>query len=89
MPEHSFSYDLGYRPIAATGREHDGLAQPTAAGFAPYLQTYTLDPVGDILRMNHVSGAVTVWHRGYDYAQDGNHLLKTSLPGDDPDDPQT
>ena len=100
-PTQSFAYDPLYRLIAATGREHDGLAQPTAAGFAPiahpqdtqaqrnYLQTYTYDPVGNILRMKHVSGGVTVWHRGYDYAQDGNHLLKTSLPGDDPDDPQT
>ena len=77
------------------------LAQPTAAGFAPiahpqdtqaqrnYLQTYTYDPVGNILRMKHVSGGVTVWQRGYDYAQDGNRLLATSLPGDDVDDPQT
>ena len=39
--------------------------------------------------MKHVSGGVTVWQRGYDYAQDGNRLLKTSLPGDDVDDPQT
>jgi len=57
-PTQSFTYDPLYRLIAATGREHDGLAQPTAAGFAPiahpqdtqaqrnYLQTYTYDPVG-------------------------------------------
>ena len=100
-PTQSFTYDPLYRLIAATGREHDGLAQPTAAGFAPiahpqdtqaqrnYLQTYTYDPVGNILRMKHVSGGVTVWQRGYDYAQDGNRLLATSLPGDDVDDPQT
>jgi RHS repeat-associated protein len=98
-PTQSFTYDPVYRLVEATGREHDGLAQPTAAGFAPiahpqdtqaqrnYVQSYVYDPVGNIERMKHVSGGVTVWHRGYKYADGGNRLEKTSLPGDDVEDP--
>jgi len=100
-PEQVFSYDAIYRLIEAEGREHDTLSQPTATGFTPishpqntqaqrrYVQSYTYDSVGNILRMKHDSGGVTQWHRGYDYAFAGNRLLKTSLPGDDLNDPQT
>jgi RHS repeat-associated protein len=99
-PTQSFTYDPLYRLTQATGREHDALPQPTAEGFAPiahpqdtqaqrnYLQTYTYDPAGNILRMKHSSGGVTVWHRGYTYATTGNRLLATTLPGDDLEDPE-
>lgn len=100
-PEQVFSYDPVYRLIEAEGREHDPLTQPTATGFTPinhpqntqaqrrYVQSCVYDQVGNIKRMKHASGGVTQWHRGYDYASDGNRLLKTSLPGDDVDDEQT
>jgi RHS repeat-associated protein len=99
-PTQSFTYDPLYRLTQATGREHDALPQPTAEGFAPiahpqdtqaqrnYAQTYTYDPAGNILRMKHSSGGVTVWHRGYTYATTGNRLLATTLPGDDLEDPE-
>jgi len=90
-----------YRLIEAEGREHDTLVLPTATGFTPishpqntqaqrrYVQSYAYDEVGNILRMKHDSGGVTQWHPGYDYALTGNRLLKTSLPGDDVNDPAT
>ncbi|HWB77212.1 MAG TPA: SpvB/TcaC N-terminal domain-containing protein [Nannocystaceae bacterium] len=57
-----------------------------------YEQTYVYDEVGNITRMRHQAGNgsfTEIWTRGYDYAEDGNRLLATSLPGDDVEDPDT
>jgi RHS repeat-associated protein len=68
--------------------DNDGSAVRT------YLETYLYDEVGNILRMKHQGGTEAspgsvLWHRGYHYATGSNVLLKTSLPGDDVEDPDT
>jgi YD repeat-containing protein len=68
--------------------DNDGSAVRT------YLETYVYDEVGNILRMKHQGGTEAspgsvLWHRGYHYATGSNVLLKTSLPGDDVEDPDT
>ncbi|MCY1012048.1 RHS repeat-associated core domain-containing protein [Nannocystis pusilla] len=100
-PTQSFVYDGLYRLTSATGREHATLTMPTAEGFAPiahpqdiqaqrnYRQTFTYDPVGNLLRMKHESGMSVVWERGYAYHPGGNQLKATSDPLDDIDDPLT
>jgi RHS repeat-associated protein len=47
-----------------------------------YVDGYAYDGVGNILSMRHVGGAVERWTRRYQYAEDSNRLLATSLPGD-------
>ena len=47
-----------------------------------YVEEYAYDGVGNILGMRHVGGAVERWTRRYQYADDSNRLLATSLPGD-------
>ena len=53
-----------------------------------YVETYRYDAVGNILQMRHHQGrdldqpGVTIWNRRYQYAQDSNRLLASSLPGD-------
>ncbi len=47
-----------------------------------YTERYVYDEVGNILAMRHVSGQTDRWTRRYQYAEDSNRLLGTSLPGD-------
>ncbi|MEZ4452528.1 MAG: hypothetical protein R3B09_23895 [Nannocystaceae bacterium] len=47
-----------------------------------YVESYTYDAVGNIKRLLHTSGMDTPWDRRYHYADTGNRLLKTSVPGD-------
>jgi RHS repeat-associated protein len=98
-PDQQFVYDPLYRLIEASGREHISQGQPTHSELTPgpqpetsdptalrrYLETYTYDPVGNILFLEHdaLSSPSASWTRGYDYADDGNRLLATSLPGED------
>lgn len=96
-PHQRFEYDPSYRLIRAEGREHNSLGQPADQGFpAPlahphdgtamrtYVQQYTYDAVGNLLEMAH-NANLNQWTRRYSYAEDGNQLLGTSLPGDGPD----
>jgi hypothetical protein len=99
----SYTYDATYRLIEATGREHssDGTTQRThvqlpigpqpmtndPAAMRRYTQKYTYDEVGNILKMQHIPTGGTGWTRHYEYAGNGNRLLATSAPGDDPEGP--
>ena len=47
-----------------------------------YVEEYAYDSVGNILSMRHIGGAIERWTRRYQYAEDSNRLLATSLPGD-------
>lgn len=47
-----------------------------------YAEEYGYDPVGNILSVRHVGGSVERWTRRYQYAENSNRLLATSLPGD-------
>jgi RHS repeat-associated protein len=101
----SYTYDATYRLIEATGREHssDGTTQRThvqlpigpqpmtndPAAMRRYTQKYTYDEVGNILKMQHIPTGGTGWTRHYEYAGNGNRLLATSAPGDDPEGPYT
>jgi RHS repeat-associated protein len=101
----SYTYDATYRLIEATGREHssEGTTQRThvqlAIGPQPmtndpaamrrFRQKYTYDAVGNILKMQHIPASGTGWTRYYEYAGNGNRLVATSAPGDDPEGPYT
>jgi RHS repeat-associated protein len=56
-----------------------------------YTQSYLYDAAGNILETKHQqgTGGSVIWRRGYAIAEGSNQLLSTSLPGDDPDDPET
>jgi len=87
-----YSYDAIYRLVRATGRENyqasGAPGQLEAAPFAVqfpvtdpntlrnYAQSYTYDPVGNILQMRHVADRGS-WTRHYEYAIDSNRLLRT------------
>ncbi len=43
-----------------------------------YVETYSYDRVGNILRVSHTGGANLRWKRCYQYALDNNRLLATS-----------
>ncbi len=103
-PNQDFTYDALYRLVSATGREKDALPQPgpgspTLGGLpaggaantvlARYTEEYTYDDAGNLTEMKHIRGGTTAWRRGYDVDTASNRLLKSSLPGDDPDDPGT
>lgn len=53
-----------------------------------YVETYHYDEVGNIMQMVHHVGhnleqpGQVIWNRRYQYAQDSNRLLATTLPGD-------
>lgn len=47
-----------------------------------YSEDYEYDPVGNILGMHHLGGAVERWVRWYQYALDSNRLLATRSPGE-------
>jgi RHS repeat-associated protein len=95
-PATRYTYDPLYRLVSATGREHASLGpQPDhrdpdlpplphpndAQALRTYTQTYTYDPVGNILTMAH-QAAGAGWTRHYDYATGSNRLLAHSLPTD-------
>jgi RHS repeat-associated protein len=95
-PATRYTYDPLYRLVSATGREHASLGpQPDhrepdlpplphpndAQALRSYTQTYTYDPVGNILAMAHHAGGAG-WTRHYRYATDSNRLLAHSLPTD-------
>ncbi|XLS29485.1 SpvB/TcaC N-terminal domain-containing protein [Flavobacteriaceae bacterium M23B6Z8] len=49
-----------------------------------YTQKYNYDPVGNMLRIRHISPIATDrWTRNYEYASDSNHLLR-SYTGSNP-----
>ena len=67
-----------------------GLPQPgDGNAMGTYTETYSYDPVGNILSMAHQVGSGS-WTRRYTYtepsqivtAETGNRLTATSLPGD-------
>jgi len=94
-PHCQYKYDALYQLIEATGREHAVQAAPDPyAGWDQlpipnsdnemrnYTQYYTYDSVGNILNIRHTAG-LNGWTRYYNYAQDSNRLLETTLG--DPD----
>lgn len=103
-PNGKYSYDALYRLIQATGREHSNQGQVTEAGFPfntpvphvnnataveTYTEQYQYDALGNILKLIHQAGSGN-WTRGYHYdTASNNRLLKTSLPGDNVNDPNT
>ncbi|MCK6503021.1 RHS repeat-associated core domain-containing protein [Myxococcota bacterium] len=102
--DQAFAYDALYRLVSATGREKAALAQPGAADPTPggvpdggaantvmarYTEEFQYDQAGNLTEMKHIRGGSTVWRRGYAVAADSNRLVKSSVPGDDPDDPGT
>lgn len=93
-----YEYDALYQLVKAEGREHPG-QQPThedspllrlehpndMQALRRYRETYLYDVGGNIERVSHQPLDGTAgWTRQYAYASDSNHLLKTSLPGDEP-----
>ncbi|MCB9701065.1 MAG: hypothetical protein H6711_04180 [Myxococcales bacterium] len=79
MPEHSFSYDLGYRPIAATGREHDGLAQPHFAW--PEVHMSLRSAPGEITKQElDAIDDETKWVGEYNEAHPGDLPLRRRHP---------
>jgi RHS repeat-associated protein len=97
-----YEYDALYRLSCAEGREHPGqqptnedaarLGLPPGAhpndwqALRRYCDTYTYDPVGNILKMSHrpIAQSTGAWTRGYQYAGNSNRLNGTSTPGDPP-----
>jgi len=97
-----YTYDALYRLIAASGRERQDAGQAdwndrgntllmppnTAAALGAYVERYTYDAVGNLLRLVHLAGndveqpGLVTWQRRYAYAAENNHLLATSLPSD-------
>ncbi|AKU92966.1 RHS repeat domain-containing protein [Vulgatibacter incomptus] len=89
-----YRYDALYRLSEAKGREHAG-QQPTHAdlpwsslphandvqAMQRYEERYTYDKVGNILEMAHSAGGAG-WTRRYEYDDESNRLLSTSLPSD-------
>ncbi len=90
-----YEYDAVYRLASATGREHPGQQMPDrndaplaslphpndTQAMRAYVELFTYDPVGNILKVQHLAGSAG-WTRRYQYAADNNRLLRTSLPGD-------
>lgn len=92
-PRSRYTYDALYRLTEATGRENYHATEAPDRRDAPpftvsfpvtdqalrnYTQTYTYDPVGNILQMRHIAERGS-WTRHYDYAIDSNRLLRTWL----------
>ena len=89
----TFRYDAVYQLVEATGREHAQQEQPTHEAFGPqpnphdgtalrgYTEQFEYDFVGNILQHRHVATGGG-WTRNYEYAANGNHLLRNSAPGD-------
>ncbi|WP_050727051.1 SpvB/TcaC N-terminal domain-containing protein [Vulgatibacter incomptus] len=91
-----YRYDALYRLSEAKGREHAG-QQPThtdlpwsslphandVQAMQRYEERYTYDKVGNILEMAHSAGGAG-WTRRYEYDDESNRLLSTSLPSDPP-----
>ncbi len=100
-PRQRYEYDAVYRLIWAEGRETpNGQSGQTelvpspspppndASAVVAYIEEYTYDEVGNILRMQHTATGNS-WTRYYQYASDSNRLEATSLPGDAAEGPYT
>jgi RHS repeat-associated protein len=74
-PEWKPQYDFNDATRMNLAHPHDGQAM------RPYTERYEYDEVGNILKMLH-SASEGNWTRHYQYAEDSNRLLSTSLPGD-------
>ena len=95
-PHTQYVYDPLYQLVAATGREHAGqnISPSPYNGWLPephpndgnamrrYTQKYEYDGVGNIRQMTHQAGGKG-WTRDYQYAEDSNRLLATTV--EDPD----
>ena len=92
LPQSTYSYDVLYRLVTATGREQANQGAPSqkdsvwqSQNFAisdttlqGYEQRFEYDGVGNILKMRHIADTGS-WTRNYQYARDSNHLLATEL----------
>ena len=78
--QNNFQRDVGeFNPII-------GIPFPNSPeALQRYIEEYAYDAVGNILSMRHIGGDVQRWTRRYEYADDSNRLLATSLPGDGAD----
>ncbi len=95
-PHSQFHYDPIYRLIKATGREHAGQNSSPSPyngwlpevhpndgnAMRPYTQNYSYDGVDNIQEMAHRASGKG-WTRNYQYADDSNRLMATTLG--DPD----
>ncbi|MCF2490256.1 SpvB/TcaC N-terminal domain-containing protein [Dyadobacter sp. CY347] len=98
-PLNEYTYDALYRLVEARGRENIGNQAPIAFDPPPmqvnfpisdqalrnYIQTYTYDAAGNILRMRHRAGTENMserWTRHYQYSMRSNRLLATQVGGD-------
>lgn len=71
-------------------RENSVLMPPNGSStLACYVEKYDYDLVGNIINISHHAGSyidmpgIVSWKRRYQYAQESNHLLATSIPTDD------
>jgi len=92
LPQNTYTYDVLYRLIAATGREQANLGAPAQKDSAwrpqsfaisdttlqGYEQHYEYDQVGNILKMRHIADT-GAWTRNYQYDLDSNRLLATQM----------
>ena len=95
-PRSRYQYDALYRLVEVRGRENITNTEPrqqetdfprvsfprSDQALRNYIQSYTYDAVGNILRMHHHGGLGTteeIWTRNYSYASDSNRLLQTWL----------
>ncbi len=91
-PVQKYTYDALYRLIQAEGREQEAAAgfgssdNVDDAGWKVplgddaaqrYIQKYTYDAVGNILRLQHISGPASSYTRDYTYEDDNNRLQST------------
>ncbi|MGI0487704.1 SpvB/TcaC N-terminal domain-containing protein [Pantanalinema rosaneae CENA516] len=72
-PELKPHYDFNDSTRRNLPHPHDGQAMRT------YTEQYRYDAVGNILAMIHAANGGT-WTRNYEYAEENNRLLRTSLP---------
>ncbi|GAB4533718.1 MAG: hypothetical protein Tsb0014_19390 [Pleurocapsa sp.] len=72
-PEFKPHYDFNDSTRIHLDHPHNGEAMRN------YTRSYKYDQVGNIEKMTH-QAADNEWHRDYQYAEDSNRLLKTSLP---------
>src|SRR5690606_17059244 len=88
-----YEYDALYRLTYAEGREHPGqqvrpaeeqyqLPHPNdLQALVRYEERYAYDEVGNIDSVTHVPDGAGGWTREYDYDEESNRLVGTSVPG--------